>query len=45
MTFRRFEQGRFAVSHIFFKGSKSEGLLYVDGLPLFLALGLVKRLK
>jgi hypothetical protein len=45
MTFRRFEQGRFAASQIFFRGSKIEGLLYFDGLPLFLGLGLEKRLK
>jgi len=45
MAFRRFEQGRFAASQIFFKGPKTEGLFYSDGLPLFLGLGLVKRLK
>jgi hypothetical protein len=39
------EQGKFAANQIFFKGSKTEALLYFDGLPLFLGLGLVKRLK
>ena len=42
---RRLEQGKFAASQIFFKGSKIEALLYLDGLPLFLGLGLAKRLK
>jgi hypothetical protein len=39
------EQGRFDASQIFFKGSRTEGLLYFEGLPLRLGLGLVKRLK
>jgi hypothetical protein len=45
MAFRRFEQGRLAASQIFFRGFMTEGLLYFDGLPLFLGLGLAKRLK
>ena len=45
MTFRRFEQGRLAASQIFFRGFKTEGLLYFDGLPLFLGLGLDKALE
>jgi hypothetical protein len=44
-TFKRFEQGRFAASHIRFNGSMTEGLLYFDGLPRFFGFGFVKRLK
>jgi hypothetical protein len=45
IAFNRFEQGRLAASHIRFKGSMTEGLLYFEGLPRFFGFGFVKRLK
>jgi hypothetical protein len=43
-AFRRLEHGRLAASHMRFKGSVINGLLYIEGLPRFLGFGLVKRL-
>jgi hypothetical protein len=45
MAFNLFEHGRLAASHIRFNGLTIKGLLYTDGFPRLLGLGLVKRLK
>ncbi|MCD6583393.1 MAG: hypothetical protein J7K71_01770 [Candidatus Omnitrophica bacterium] len=45
IALRSLEQGRFATNQIRFNGSITEGLLYLEGLPRFFSLGLVKRLK
>jgi len=45
IALRRLEQGRLAASHILRNVCKTSGQLYFEGLPRFLGLGLVKRLK
>ena len=44
-AFNRFEHGRSAARHMTFRCFIIEGLLYTEGLPRFLGLGFVNRLK